>query len=384
MKFIIMAILTLLNSYVILKITNVFFAGKCSIQYIALIILILVGCQSIVLLGESHLLLKIERRLDLSWLLSATYQFSYLLFGIISCLFFYILFMDILNIGLRLSLANFNSDYFNKFSLSIIMLTTIYTTTVGFIRARKGPVVQKVEISLKNLPVSFDKFKIVQISDLHVGSIIKQDYVTKVVQMVNSLEPNLIALTGDFVDGRVKNLKGDVSPLSQMKSTYGSFFVTGNHEYYSHAGEWVTEFTNLGIHNLSNEHVLIQNNQDMFVLAGVTDYSTIKNFAKNISSPKKALEGAPIELVKILLAHQPASYIEAKKAGVDLQLSGHTHGGQYFPFTLLIRLFHRYYKGLNFHDGMWIYINRGTGYWGPPIRSELPSEITLITLRSAN
>lgn len=381
--FIIISILTILNSYVYLK----------SIQYFSLsnnynlitvwIIISLVIFQSLGLIAQSRSLRKITQKLKLNNLALSIFQNSYLMLGVVQCLFFYNLLADIIKIILRISLStnSYLYIYFTNYNIPVIFAITLITVVLGIITVIKGPFVEKVEILLKNLPVSFNGFTIAQISDLHVGATIKYNYVRKVVSLTNDLKPNLIALTGDFVDGSVDDLKDDVAPLADLKSTHGKFFVTGNHEYYAGVDEWLQKFTSLGMHNLSNEHVLIKNNHEQIILAGVTDYSTIRKRTKDISSPSKALIGAPANLVKILLAHQPASYINAYKAGVDLQLSGHTHSGQFFPFTMLIRFFHRYYRGLNQHENMWIYINRGTGYWGPPLRFGAPAEITLITLR---
>lgn len=373
----------MLNLYVVARITNNFLPFE---SHILITVLIAIGTfifQSLGLLGEMHLLLKVEQKINSKKLVLFVYRSSFLMFGALSCFLFYTIFIDIIWVFLRLLLSTSSPIYiyFNNYNLLIISTVTFVTVVLGFIVTIKGPVVEKIEILLKNLPKSFDGFTIVQISDLHVGSTIKNDYVTKVVNIANSLKPNIIALTGDFVDGHVEQLKNDVAPLSKLKSTHGNFSVTGNHEYYSGAKEWIEEFTNLGIRNLSNEHALIKNNNEQIILAGVTDYSTINQLSEDASSPSKALKGAPSGLTKILLAHQPSSYLEAYKAGFDLQLSGHTHAGQYFPFTLLIRFFHRYYAGLNQHLGMWIYINRGTGHWGPPLRLAAPAEITLIILK---
>jgi len=158
------------------------------------------------------------------------------------------------------------------------------------------------------------------------------------------------------------------------------YFVTGNHEYYWNAPAWSAEMRRLGARVLDNEHVVLQRGAGHLVLAGVPDYSTRHLPEGQRSDPARALRGAPADAVKILLAHQPASYADAQAAGFDLQLSGHTHGGQYFPFSQLIRFFQRYYKGLNRHGGLWVYVNRGTGYWGPPLRAGVPAEITLLTL----
>lgn len=258
------------------------------------------------------------------------------------------------------------------------------TTTVGLIEATSKPHIVTVDIPFPNLPDAFDGFRIAQISDLHVSSLIGHEYVAEVVEMTNNLKPDLIALTGDFVDGSVEQLSTRISPLETLTAPHGVFFITGNHEYYSGAEAWIEKFRSFGTHVLLNEHKVLERGHDKIVLAGVTDYSTRHPPSDNPFSPQKSLVGAPLDTVKILLAHQPASYREAAAAGFDLQLSGHTHAGQYFPFTMLIGFFQRYYRGLNRHDKMWIYVNSGTGFWGPPLRTGVPSEITLLTLRKSS
>jgi predicted MPP superfamily phosphohydrolase len=244
--------------------------------------------------------------------------------------------------------------------------------------------VRHVEIPLPNLPAGFDNLKIVQISDIHAGPIIGRKYVENVVRIANSLKPDLIVLTGDFVDGTVGDLKDELSSLATLATPLGTFYVTGNHEYYWGASEWTETFSTFGIRVLTNEHEIIRRNGDAIILAGVTDYSAYRMMPGEASDPGKALKGSPAGLTRILLAHQPASYKLAHKAGFDLQLSGHTHAGQYFPFCLFIGLFQRYYKGLNRFENMWVYVNSGTGYWGPPLRTGVPSEITQITLRKSS
>jgi predicted MPP superfamily phosphohydrolase len=202
-----------------------------------------------------------------------------------------------------------------------------------------------------------------------------------VVNIANGLKPDLIALTGDFVDGTIVELAEDIAPISQFQSPQGSFYITGNHEYYWGAEAWIEHFKILGLNVLANEHRLIKKDGAAIVLAGVNDYSTLRMGTDEACNPQKSIDGAPSGLVKILLAHQPVTYDMAEKAGFDLQLSGHTHAGQYFPFSLLIRFFQKYYKGLNRYKNMQIYVNIATGYWGPPLRTGVPTEITLITLR---
>jgi len=306
---------------------------------------------------------------------------SYTVFGILSILIAYELAVDVVTLPWTWLMPPLERSAFDQWLLAGIVAAVAVTTVVGLWEGTRRPGVLRVTIPLRNLPGRFDGFTIAQVSDLHVGPTIRARRTRQVVESVNELQPDLIALTGDFVDGPVRELASEVAPLADLVASCGVFYITGNHEQYWNAPEWMTEFRRLGATVLVNEHRLIARGDATIVLAGVSDYSTRSLRAPYQSDPKAALHGAPANLVRILLAHQPASYLEAEAAGVDLQLSGHTHAGQYFPFNLLIRYFQRYYKGLNRHGGMWIYVNRGTGYWGPPLRAGVPAEITLITLR---
>ncbi|MCB1307775.1 MAG: metallophosphoesterase [Leptospiraceae bacterium] len=253
----------------------------------------------------------------------------------------------------------------------------------GFLQARRTARVRNIELKIPDLAPDLDGLRIVQITDLHVGSTIKSDYIRPIVERVNALEPDLVAVTGDLVDGSVPRLLEDVRPLSFIQSKFGTFFVTGNHEYYSGARAWMKALRGLGMHVLANEHRVIQKGAARLLLAGVNDYDAGKVIPEHASDPVAALSGAPPVDYRILLAHQPRSIVAAAQAGFDLQLSGHTHGGQFFPGNLLVYLFQPYVEGLHRHDNTWIYVNPGTGYWGPPLRLGTTSEITLLTLKRA-
>tara|TARA_B110000438_G_scaffold172587_1_gene164984 strand:- start:626 stop:1801 length:1176 start_codon:yes stop_codon:yes gene_type:complete len=267
-------------------------------------------------------------------------------------------------------------------SLSIGILSFIGPTTAyGFYSARKGPSVIHQTIFLDELPDSFENFTIAQISDLHVGPTIKKTYVEKVLNQISIINPDLIAVTGDMVDGSIDYLKKDLEPLSQMVAKHGTFFVTGNHEYYSGADRWLDETNRMGFTNLVNENKLITINEQNIVLAGVTDYRAHQIIPSHKSNPESALKGMKNEKVKILLAHQPSSIFKANEAGYDFQISGHTHGGQFWPFTYPTKKANPYLSGLHNHNGTQIYVNSGTGYWGPPLRLGVPAEITLFKLK---
>ncbi len=267
-------------------------------------------------------------------------------------------------------------------SLSVGILTLVGPTTAyGYYSARKGPSIINQTIFLNDLPDAFENFTIAQISDLHVGPTIKKPYVEKVLNQISIINPDLIAITGDLIDGSIDYLKKDLEPLSEMIANYGTYFVTGNHEYYSGAEKWLDETDRMGFTNLVNEHDLISINNETITLAGVTDFRAHQIIPSHKSNPKNALRGSTDQKVKILLAHQPSSIFKANEAGYDFQISGHTHGGQFWPFTYPTKKANPYLSGLHNHNGTQIYVNSGTGYWGPPLRLGVPSEITLFKLK---
>ena len=268
----------------------------------------------------------------------------------------------------------------SQISALIVLALAFIVTVIGFRNARGIPKVQEVSIPITNLPSSLDGFTIAQISDIHVGPTIKYKYLKSIVDVVNTLNSDMVAITGDLVDGSVTNLSKHTVALTNLKSKHGSFFVLGNHEYYSGANEWITEIQSLGIEVLLNQHKVIIHNGANLVIAGITDYSGEYFGIEHASSPEKAIIGAPLDVVRVLLAHQPRSAIEATKHGYSLQLSGHTHGGQFWPWNLFVRFQQPFTSGLHKLEEMWVYINRGTGYWGPPKRFGVASEITLIKL----
>ena len=207
-----------------------------------------------------------------------------------------------------------------------------------------------------------------------------EPFVETVVEMANAQMGDIVAFTGDLVDGTVPNLKEDVAPMKNLQARYGRYFITGNHEYYSGALPWIEEAKHLGFDVLLNEHRVIRQGGGTIVLAGVTDSTAGGFIPAHRSDPYKAIAGAPKADVRILLAHQPKSLYEGAKAGFDLQISGHTHGGQFIPWNLLATIGQPFIKGLHRYGETWIYVSKGTGYWGPPVRLAARSEITVITL----
>ncbi len=264
----------------------------------------------------------------------------------------------------------------------------LLATLWGFSNARRTAAVVRVDVPIANLPAALQGFLIAQISDIHLGPTIKGPYLERIVSRVNSLDADLVAITGDLVDGSVGELGNDVLPLAGLTSTHGSFFVTGNHEYYSGTPGWIDTLRGLGIHVLMNEHVLIhhhrgtqESEQALMVVAGVTDFSAHHFDVSHRSDPARAMADAPVNAAfKLLLAHQPRSAEAAMQAGFDLQLSGHTHGGQFWPWNHFVKFQQPFTAGLHRLQSLWVYTSRGTGYWGPPKRFGAPSEITLLRL----
>ncbi|MCE5249682.1 metallophosphoesterase [bacterium] len=267
----------------------------------------------------------------------------------------------------------------NALNMGIIGLTGVLAG-YGLYEAKRTPGTKRVAMLVHNLHKDLEKLTIVQITDFHVGETVTRPFVQTIVDEVNKLAPDIIVFTGDLADGTVESLREDVAPLAGLSAPYGVFFVTGNHEYYSGVKAWIQEIRRLGMTVLLNEHRMIRYGNARILLAGVTDYEGGRFFPDHTSSPEAALAGADQSDVKILLAHQPRSIFKAARAGFDILISGHTHGGQYFPWNFFVGLQQPYTHGLHRHENTWIYISRGTGYWGPPFRIGQPSEITVITL----
>jgi predicted MPP superfamily phosphohydrolase len=253
-------------------------------------------------------------------------------------------------------------------------------STYGLVEAKRNPKVKDVEIQIGDLPRSLEGLRIVQITDIHASPTIGRSFIEGIVKTVNRLNPDIIVLTGDLADGSVPQLSRDVAPLGELRSAVGNFFVTGNHEYYSGVIEWLEKVGELGFKVLMNDHVVVDRGNASILLAGVTDYRGGEFISTHKSDPKRAIAGAPETDIKILLAHQPKSIFDAQKAGFDLQISGHTHGGQFFPWNFVIGLAQPFVSGLHNYKGTQIYVSKGTGYWGPPCRVGPESEITLIGL----
>ena len=268
----------------------------------------------------------------------------------------------------------------HAWSVVAVPVLAALLTLVGFFNARRRAVVRSVDVSIAGLPIALHGFSIAQISDVHIGPTIRRRYVGAIVDAVNALEADMIAITGDLVDGSVAQLSQHTEPLARLSARHGSYFVTGNHEYYSGVAGWVSELRRLGLRVLMNEHVVLDHEGESVVVAGVTDYGAHHYDPSHRSDPAASVVGAPEAAVRLLLAHQPRSAFGAEAAGFHLQLSGHTHGGQFWPWNFFVRMQQPFTSGLRRLGKLWVYTSRGTGYWGPPKRVGAPSEITHLRL----
>jgi predicted MPP superfamily phosphohydrolase len=255
----------------------------------------------------------------------------------------------------------------------------------GLAALRSGlapPQLRRVEIELPRWPAARDGYRIAQISDIHIGPILGRAFAAALVERVNALGADLVAVTGDLVDGKLARLADEVAPFGGLRGRDGVFFVTGNHDHYSGADDWSGAITGLGLRVLRNQRVAIGEGADAFDLVGVDDHRGDHLGASGGEDLGLALAGRDPARPAILLAHDPSTFKRASTLGIDLQLSGHTHGGQIWPFGLLVRLVIPTVAGRYAKGGAQLYVSRGTGFWGPPMRLFAPAEITEIVLRA--
>jgi hypothetical protein len=264
-----------------------------------------------------------------------------------------------------------------------VAVTAAVLAVVGLRNGLAAPELREVEIRLDRLPKELSGTTIVQLTDLHVGPTIGRAFIEDVVRRTNAQSPDIVAITGDLVDGSVEHLREHVEPLTRLRAKHGVFFVTGNHEYYSGAEPWTDELERMGIQVLRNARAEIRQGERFFYLAGVDDYSAGR-FQGQEPDMAKALAGHDPQQEIVLLAHQPRHAHEAAEQGVGLMLTGHTHGGQMWPWMYFVRLQQPVVSGLNRFGRTQVYVSNGTAYWGPPMRLMAPSEITKVVLRSAD
>ncbi|HET8540731.1 MAG TPA: metallophosphoesterase [Anaeromyxobacter sp.] len=254
----------------------------------------------------------------------------------------------------------------------------------AFRRATGPAQIAEVPVKLARLPAALSGLSIAQITDLHVGPTIREPEVRRLVDQTNALRPDVVAVTGDLVDGSVAELGRAVSQLGRLRARWGVYFVTGNHEYYSGVDPWLSELRRLGLRVLRNERVRLGDAGASIDLAGVDDWSAERFGNGHGLRLADALEGREPDRSLVLLAHQPRGVGEAVRSGVELQISGHTHGGQIFPFSVIVGVVYPYLAGLYAHqeggESGQVFVSRGAGYWGPPLRLGSPPEIAKIVL----
>ena len=255
------------------------------------------------------------------------------------------------------------------------------TSVVGFgmANALGPPDLLRVPVTLRRLDPTLAGFRIAVVSDIHLSSLLGRSHTERIVRMINESSPDLVAIVGDLVDGSVEELGSAAAPLADLAPREGSFFVTGNHEYFVDPDGWIRELDRLGVHTLRNEGTTITRGTASFDLAGVTDV----NGRSRDDGPDfdRALADRTSDSPVVLMAHQPVQVSDAASHGVDLQLSGHTHGGQMYPFHHIVALAQPSLAGLTKVDDTWLYVTRGAGFWGPPVRVGAPPDISLIELQ---
>jgi len=309
---------------------------------------------------------------------------SYFLFGVISTYLVYLGAADLLQYILRRFFEAPQST--GAWALWAAIAATVVSVIIGCVQAFKPPEVRRVEVPILGLTKALEDFTIVQISDLHISSMVSKSSIKALVEQVNALNPNVIAITGDLVDGTVSGLLSKVAVLGDLKPRNCVCYVTGNHEYYSGDLEnWVEVFNKMNWCVLMNDNVFIQRNDAKLAVLGVPDITSkgLRGIGPK-TNLTRALVDVPKGTPKILLNHQPIGYFEADRAGILLQLSGHTHGGQYFPWSVIIPLFYNFPSGLRRYKHLWIYTSVGTGFWGPPNRFLRPKELTLLVLKQTH
>ncbi len=256
----------------------------------------------------------------------------------------------------------------------------------GYAEARRVPRIKKIDVAIDRLGSGLDGLRVAVITDTHYGPIDRARWSAAVVARVNELGADIVCHVGDIADGTVDVREAQARPLASVNAASARVYVTGNHEYFSEAQGWLDYMESIGWAALHNRHLIVEKGGDRLVIAGVDDatakWSGLADHGENLEA---ALAEADRELPVLLLAHQPKQVAHAVREGVDLQISGHTHGGQIWPFNFLVRLDHPVVAGLSrYGDRTQLYTSRGTGFWGPPFRVFAPSEITLLTLRSAS
>jgi len=316
-----------------------------------------------------------EREREETWFDQFVHQASYLSMAWVSFLLVLTLVRDVALLATSAAAFGPAHSAIAQAGVPAVLLASLLAVALGALTALKGPRVKEVEVSVPGLHPDLDGLRIVQISDLHVGRNIRRAYVERVVERTQGLAPDLVALTGDMVDGAVEHLASEVAPLAALATGGRAFFVLGNHDCYSGAPAWIAHFRHMGMRVLLNEHTVLRTGAARLLIGGVVDP------AYRFERPGISLNAAPEVDFRLLLAHNPKLAPLGAQSGFDLQLSGHTHAGQFFPWTLAVRLVHApHAAGLSRQGRMQVYVSAGTGTWGPPVRLGTSPELTLIRL----
>ncbi|MDO3635692.1 metallophosphoesterase [Mycolicibacterium arseniciresistens] len=286
---------------------------------------------------------------------------------------------------LALVIAGVEDPVRSRVVAAAVVAAVVVLLAWGHFEAMRVPRVRTVDVGIAGLGAGLDGLRVAMITDTHYGPIDRARWSAAVVERVNDLDADVVCHVGDIADGTVAVREAQASPLASVRAASARVYVTGNHEYFSEAQGWLDYMESIGWAALHNRHIVVDRGGDRLVVAGVDDAtaagSGVHGHGANLQA---ALEGADRALPVLLLAHQPKQVPHAVRAGVDLQISGHTHGGQIWPFNFLVRLDQPVVQGLSRHgERTQLYTSRGTGFWGPPFRVFAPSEITLLTLRRA-
>jgi uncharacterized protein len=310
----------------------------------------------------------------------ALYYILSLAVAVTVTLFFVTLLYDLLHTTAQQIPFDQGRRRFMKITFDVTMLILAFSYLVkGVIGGLKKPRLNSVEILIKDF--TFNEFTIVQFSDAHVGNTIGKAFVRECVDRINALKPDMVVITGDLLDRKIEAAKEELSPLKELQSKYGTYFILGNHEYFHGAQEIADYMPELNIRPLLNDSVIIGAGANVFNLVGLNDLISLRMGVLPVDTGK-AFEKVDKSLPTILLSHQPKSIEIVTDKEYDLMISGHTHGGQIFPFGFLVMLQQPFLAGLHAVDAVrQIFVSRGAGYWGPPVRVFAPSEISVLTIK---
>jgi len=303
--------------------------------------------------------------------------------GVIWVLFVWALLGNVLR--LALVMANVSDPVRSRTVAAAVAVVSVGLMLWGYAEAMRVPRIKRLDVTIPRLGAGLDGVRVVLLTDTHYGPIDRARWSARVVAAVNDLDADIVCHTGDIADGAVSDRREQAAPLGDVRARLARAYVTGNHEYFGEADGWLDHMRELGWESLHNRHIVVERNGARLVVAGVDDATAASSGRPGHRADHgAALAGVDSDLPVLLLAHQPKQIDAAAERRVDLQISGHTHGGQIWPFHFLVRLDQPTVHGLSRHgDRTQLYTSRGTGFWGPPLRIFAPSEITLLTVRGS-